>query len=234
LAFQPWRVLRTKLGPIGETNDARRGAGWLASAALFALPAPDLPVEPYFVSTLLVALAEMGDRTQLLAIMLASRYRKPIPILLGIFVATIANHTLASLVGFYLSGLLNALWFRYVVAGSFIAMAIWALIPDKEDDDAKPSRLHMGVFLTTVVTFFLVEMGDKTQVATAALAARYHEVLIVAAGTTTGMMIANIPAVFLGHAVTRVLPIRALQIAAALLYLGLGIWGVATTAGWIH
>jgi putative Ca2+/H+ antiporter (TMEM165/GDT1 family) len=191
-------------------------------------------VEPYFVSTLLVALAEMGDRTQLLAIMLASRYRKPIPILLGIFVATIANHTLASLVGFYLSGLLNTLWFKYVVAGSFIAMAIWALIPDKEDDDAKPSRLHMGVFLTTVVTFFLVEMGDKTQVATAALAARYHEVLIVAAGTTTGMMIANIPAVFLGHAVTRVLPIRALQIAAALLYLGLGIWGVATTAGWIH
>ena len=92
----------------------------------------------------------------------------------------------------------------------------------------------MGVFLTTVVTFFLVEMGDKTQVATAALAARYHEVLIVAAGTTTGMMIANVPAVFLGHAVTRVLPIRALQIAAALLYLGLGIWGVATTAGWIH
>jgi putative Ca2+/H+ antiporter (TMEM165/GDT1 family) len=191
-------------------------------------------VEPYFVSTLLVALAEMGDRTQLLAIMLASRYRKPIPILLGIFVATVASHVLASLVGFYLSGLLQAVWFKYVVAGLFIVMAVWALIPDKADDDAKPSRLHMGVFVTTVVTFFLVEMGDKTQIATAALAARYHAVLIVAAGTTTGMMIANIPAVLLGHAVTRVLPIRALQIAAALLYLGLGLWAVATTAGWVH
>jgi putative Ca2+/H+ antiporter (TMEM165/GDT1 family) len=191
-------------------------------------------LEPYFVSTLLVALAEMGDRTQLLAIMLASRYRKPIPILLGIFVATIANHSLAALAGYYLSGLLQSVWFKYIVAISFIAMAIWALIPDKEDDDDKPSRLHMGVFLTTVVSFFLVEMGDKTQVATAALAARFHEVLIIAAGTTTGMMIANIPAVFLGHAVTRVLPIRALQIAAALLYLGLGVWAIATTAGWIH
>ena len=191
-------------------------------------------MEPYFVSTLLVALAEMGDRTQLLAIMLASRYRKPIPILLGIFVATIANHSLAALAGFYLSSLLSSIWFKYLVAGSFIAMAIWALIPDKEDDDAAPARRHMGVFLTTAVSFFLVEMGDKTQVATAALAARYHEVLIVAAGTTTGMMLANIPAVFLGHAVTRVLPIRALQIAAALLYLGLGLWGVASTAGWVR
>jgi putative Ca2+/H+ antiporter (TMEM165/GDT1 family) len=190
-------------------------------------------MEAYFVSTLLVGLAEMGDRTQLLAIMLASRYRKPVPILLGIFVATVANHALAALVGFYLSGLLHAVWFKYVIAGSFIAMAIWALIPDKADDDTKASRLHMGVFVTTAVAFFLVEMGDKTQVATAALAARYHAVLIVAAGTTTGMMIANIPAVILGHAVTRVLPIRALQIAAALLYLGLGLWAVATTAGWI-
>jgi putative Ca2+/H+ antiporter (TMEM165/GDT1 family) len=191
-------------------------------------------MEPYLVSTLLVALAEMGDRTQLLAIMLASRYRKPIPILLGIFVATIANHSLAALAGFYLSSLLAATWFKYVVAGSFIAMAIWALIPDKEDEDDKPKRLGMGVFLTTAVSFFLVEMGDKTQVATAALAARYHEILIVAAGTTTGMMLANIPAVFLGHAVTRILPIRALQIAAALLYFGLGVWGIAATAGWVH
>ena len=191
-------------------------------------------MEPYVVSTLLVALAEMGDRTQLLAIMLASRYRKPIPILLGIFVATIANHSLAALAGFYLSSLLSSVWFKYLVAGSFIAMAIWALIPDKEDDDAAPTRRHMGVFLTTAVSFFLVEMGDKTQVATAALAARYHEVLIVAAGTTTGMMLANIPAVFLGHAVTRVLPIHALRIAAAVLYLGLGLWGVASTAGWVH
>ena len=191
-------------------------------------------LETYVVSAVLVALAEMGDRTQLLTIMLASRYRRPVPILLGILVATIANHGLAALAGFYMSSLLNAVWFKYAVSASFIAMAIWALIPDKEDDDAKPRRWRMGVFLTTVVSFFLVEMGDKTQVATAALAAKYHDVLIVAAGTTTGMMLANIPAVFLGHAVTRVLPINALRIAAALLYLGLGALGIATTAGWVR
>jgi putative Ca2+/H+ antiporter (TMEM165/GDT1 family) len=192
-------------------------------------------LETYSVSALLVALAEMGDRTQLLAIMLASRYRRPVPILLGILVATIANHSLAALAGFYLSSILQAAWFKYAVSISFIAMALWALVPDKEDDDEdKPRRWRMGVFLTTVVSFFLVEIGDKTQVATVALAARYHDVLVVAAGTTTGMMLANIPAVFLGHAVTRVLPINALRIAAAVLYLILGVVGLATTAGWIR
>ena len=191
-------------------------------------------LETYAVSALLVALAEMGDRTQLLAIMLASRYRRPVPILLGILVATIANHSLAALAGFYLSSILQAAWFKYAVSISFIAMALWALVPDKEDDDEdKPRRWRMGVFLTTLVSFFLVEIGDKTQVATVALAARYHDVLVVAAGTTTGMMLANIPAVFLGHAVTRVLPINALRVAAAVLYLILGVVGLATTAGWI-
>ena len=191
-------------------------------------------LETYAVSALLVALAEMGDRTQLLAIMLASRYRRPLPILLGILVATIANHSLAALAGFYLSSILQAAWFKYAVSISFIVMALWALVPDKEDDDEnKPRRWRMGVFLTTLVSFFLVEIGDKTQVATVALAARYHDVLVVAAGTTTGMMLANIPAVFLGHAVTRVLPINALRIAAAVLYLILGVVGLATTAGWI-
>ena len=192
-------------------------------------------MEAYLVSTFLVALAEMGDRTQLLAIMLASRFRKPVPILLGIFVATLANHSLAALAGFYVSSLLSAAWFKYAVSASFIAMALWALVPDKQDDDAKPQRLgKMGVFMATAVSFFLVEMGDKTQVATAALAARYHGVLVVAAGTTTGMMLANIPAVLLGHNVTRVLPIKVLQIGAAILYLGLGVWGIAATAGWIR
>jgi putative Ca2+/H+ antiporter (TMEM165/GDT1 family) len=192
-------------------------------------------MDVYLISTLLVTLAEMGDRTQLLSVMLASRYRKPVPILAGVLVATIANHSLAALAGFYLSSILQAAWFKYAVSISFIAMALWALVPDKEDDDAaRPRRWRMGVFLTTVVSFFLVEIGDKTQVATVALAARYHDVLVVAAGTTTGMMLANIPAVFLGHAVTRVLPIHALRIAAAVLYLILGVVGVATTAGWIR
>lgn len=182
-------------------------------------------MDVYFVSVLLVALAEMGDRTQFLTLMLASRYRRPVPILAGILVATIANHLLAALAGFYLSRLITAPWFKAAVAISFIAMAIWALVPDKPDED-KPGRLKLGVFLTTVVSFFLVEMGDKTQIATAALAARYNNVLLVAAGTTTGMMAANIPAVFLGRAVTRVLPIRWLRLAAALVYLALGLWGL--------
>jgi putative Ca2+/H+ antiporter (TMEM165/GDT1 family) len=191
-------------------------------------------METYVVSALLVALAEMGDRTQLLAIVLAGRYRKPIPILLGILAATLANHGLAALAGFYLASLLHQTWFKYLISLSFVAMAIWALVPDKDSEDSNPSRPHMGVFLTTAVLFFLVEIGDKTQIATLALAARFHDVLIVAAGTTTGMMIANVPAVFLGQAVTRVLPINALRIAAAVLYLVLGLWGVATTAGWVR
>ncbi len=190
-------------------------------------------MEPYFISTLLVGLAEMGDRTQLLAIMLASRYRQPAPILLGILAATVLNHALAAVVGFYMSGLLAAPWFRYAVALSFIAMALWALIPDKAGDESQPARAGLGVFLTTAVCFFLVEIGDKTQIATVALAARYHSVLAVAAGTTTGMMLANVPAVFLGQAITRILPIRALQVAAALVYLGLGLWGLAAAAGWL-
>ncbi len=190
-------------------------------------------MESFLVSMLLVALAEMGDRTQLLAIMLASRYRRPVPILLGIAAATVANHLLAALVGFYLSSLLSATWFRYFVSGSFIAMAIWALVPDKGPEEGEPRRTRLGVFLTTAVAFFLVEMGDKTQIATAALAARYQDVLVVAAGTTTGMMLASIPAVFLGHAVTRVLPVNALRIAAALVYLGLGLWGIASAAHWV-
>jgi putative Ca2+/H+ antiporter (TMEM165/GDT1 family) len=190
-------------------------------------------MDAYLISTFLVALAEMGDRTQLLAIMLAGRYRQPLPILLGILVATLANHALAAIVGFAIGNVLNATWFKYAISLSFIAMAGWALIPDKADEDDAPGKVRSGVFWTTAVTFFVVEMGDKTQVATAALAARFHDVIVVAAGTTTGMMIANIPAVLLGAAITKILPIRRLQIGAALLYLGLGIWGVATTAGWV-
>jgi putative Ca2+/H+ antiporter (TMEM165/GDT1 family) len=203
-----------------------------AHALLIVSTGPGLALQTYLISTLLVALAEMGDRTQLLAIMLASRYRKPLPILLGIFVATLANHALAALAGFYLASLLSAVWFKYAVSLSFIAMALWALIPDKESED-KPGAQRLGIFLTIAVAFFLVEIGDKTQIATAALAARFHNVLLVTAGTTTGMMLANIPAVFLGQAVTRVLPVHALRIGAAIVYLVLGVWGIATTAGWV-
>lgn len=185
----------------------------------------------YAISALLVALAEMGDRTQLLAIVLASRFRAPLPILLGILVATIANHLLAAIAGFYLATVLSARWFKVAVALSFIAMGVWALIPDKPGEN-KPRRMQWGAFLTTVIAFFLVEMGDKTQIATAALAARFHEVLVVAAGTTTGMMLANIPAVYLGHTATNILPLKTLRAAAACIYLALGLWGMAEAAGW--
>ncbi len=232
LGREAMALLSGRPGPIGETNGVEAPAG--EPRVVVGLDQLDGPMEIYVISVLLVALAEMGDRTQLLTVMLASRFRRTLPILAGIFVATIANHSLAALAGFYVGGLLRAPWFRFALALSFIAMAIWALVPDKAQDEDKPGRLRLGVFATTAVLFFLVEIGDKTQIATAALAARFHNVAIVAAGTTTGMMLANIPAVFLGQAVTRVLPITALRIGAALVYLILGLWGLAATLGLAH
>jgi len=184
----------------------------------------------YVISAALVALAEIGDRTQLLTLMLASRFRQPWAILGGIFLATVANHLLAAIAGFYISNVLTAVWFKYAVSLSFIAMAIWALVPDKPRKH-KHGSLNLGVLLTSAVAFFVVEIGDKTQLATMALAARFHDVFLVAAGSTTGMMIANAPAVFLGEAVTRIIPVKKLRIGAALIYLGLGLWGIASTAG---
>ena len=180
-------------------------------------------MEPVLVSALVVAIAEIGDQTQLLAIFLASRFRKPWPIIAGILVATIANHLLAATAGYLIAGLLKGAWFQYLVAASFIGTAIWALFPDKEDDGAAEAS-HMGVFLTTVVAFFLVEMGDKTQIAAISLAARFHSIVPVAAGTTLGMMAANIPAVFLGERAMRIVPIRYVRIGAALMFIALGIW----------
>ena len=191
-------------------------------------------MEAFFTSAALVALAEMGDKTQLLAMLLATRFRKPVPIIAGIFAATLANHFLAALVGHSVAGVLKEAWFRYAVAASFIAMAAWTLIPDKIDED-EPMRAptKAGVFLTTLVAFFLVEMGDKTQVATVMLGARFDNVLAVTAGTTMGMMIATVPAVLFGEALAKKVPMRALQIGAALLFLGLGLWMIADLQGWI-
>ena len=180
-------------------------------------------MEPVLISALVVAIAEIGDQTQLLAIFLASRFRKPWPIIAGILAATIANHLLAATVGYLISGFLKGAWVQYLIAASFIATAIWALFPDKEDDSAAEAS-HMGVFLTTVVAFFLVEMGDKTQIAAISLAARFHSIIPVAAGTTLGMMVANIPAVFLGERVMRVVPLRYVRIGAAAVFVALGVW----------
>jgi len=187
-------------------------------------------MEALLTSTAVVALAEIGDKTQLLAIVLATRFQKPLPIVVGIFAATIANHFLAALVGSQVASILDGQWFRYAIAISFIAMAAWTLIPDKLDDEEhKPARF--GAFVTTLVAFFLVEMGDKTQVATIALGARFHDVLAVTTGTTLGMMLANVPAVFLGHEVLKYVPLKIVRMIAASLFLVIGLWVLAQTAG---
>lgn len=177
----------------------------------------------FFASTLLVAIAEIGDKTMLLAILLATRFRKPLPVIAGIFTATIANHALAAWAGSALAGFFASDAFRYAIAFGFIAMAGWTLIPDKVDDDMKvaPQR---GAYLATTVAFFLVEMGDKTQVATIALGAQYHSVIAVAAGTTLGMMIANVPAVFLGERLVERVSLKIVHRLAASLFLFLGLW----------
>ena len=189
-------------------------------------------MEALFTSTAIVTLAEIGDKTQLLAVVLATRFRAPLPIILGIFVATIANHFLAALLGSSVANLLDGDWFRYLVAASFIAMAIWTLIPDKLDEvEHKPARF--GAFVTTLIAFFLVEMGDKTQVATIALGARFDNLVMVTMGTTLGMMLANVPAVFVGHELIERVPLHIVRIIAALLFLILGLWLAGQTAGWI-
>ncbi|MEL0155461.1 TMEM165/GDT1 family protein [Sphingopyxis sp.] len=187
-------------------------------------------MEALFTSTAVVALAEIGDKTQLLAILLATRFKRPLPIILGILVATLANHALAALLGAQAAAFLDSDIFRYVIGASFVAMAAWTLIPDKfEDDDAPKS--HAGAFMTTLIAFFLVEMGDKTQVATIALGARFHDVFTVTAGTTLGMMIANVPAIFLGHELLKRVDLNKVRMIAAALFLVIGLWVLAQTAG---
>ena len=188
-------------------------------------------IQALLTSTAVVALAEIGDKTMLLAIVLAARLRAPWAILGGILVATIANHALAALVGTEVAGLLEAQWFRIAVALGFIAMAVWTLVPDKLDDVDSSVRSRGSAFLTTLVSFFLVEMGDKTQIATIALAAHYHSVLVVAAGTTLGMMLANGPAVFLGESIVKRISLKTTRAIAALLFLALGLWQLAAALG---
>ena len=188
-------------------------------------------MDSLLVSTLVVAIAEIGDKTQLLAIILATRFKKPIPIILGILVATLANHALAATAGYWVADFLSGVWFKWAIAVSFVAMAGWALIPDKADDEEAGGAGRYGVFLTTTIAFFLVEMGDKTQIATVALGAKFHSIAWVAAGTTLGMMLANIPAVYLGEAATKVVPLKYVRIGAAVIFLALGLWQVAELTG---
>lgn len=200
----------------------------------FTPPIAGSLLEAFLISTGIVALAEIGDKTQLLALVLAARFRKPWPIIWGILVATLLNHALAGTVGAWAATVLGPETMRWILGVSFLAMAGWMLIPDKLDpDDATTPKAPLGVFGATVVAFFLAEMADKTQIATIALAARFDTLVAVVLGTTLGMMIANVPAVLFGEALARKVPMRALQLAAALLFLLLGLWMIADLQGWV-
>ena len=179
-------------------------------------------MDAFLVATGIVALAEIGDKTQLLAFLLAARFRRPLPIVLGIFVATLLNHAFAAAVGALVSELLGPSVMRWVLGLSFLAMAIWTMIPD-EIDETEAALARFGVFMTTLIAFFVAEMGDKTQVATVALAARYGEMAMVVAGTTLGMMLANVPAVYFGERIAGKVPLALVHGIAAFIFLGLGI-----------
>jgi Ca2+/H+ antiporter, TMEM165/GDT1 family len=187
-------------------------------------------MEAFFLSTALVAVAEIGDKTQLLALVLAARYRKPVPIILGILVATLANHALAAWIGAAVAGWVGAETMSWILVATFFAMAGWCLIPDKVDDGPQAARTA-GAFLATLVAFFIVEIGDKTQIATVALAARYNSLVLVTAGTTLGMMLANAPVVLFGDAIAKRLPLRIVRTIAAALFAALGIAAIFMPSG---
>lgn len=185
-------------------------------------------MEAFFVSTAVVAVAEIGDKTQLLALVLACRFRKPMSITLGILAATLANHAAAAFAGSWIMQAVDPAIMRWLLGASFLAVAVWALIPDKLDDAPKFGRAT-GPFLTTLVAFFLVEIGDKTQIATVGLAIRFDSLLAVVAGTTIGMMIANMPVVHFGEALARQLPLRTVRLCAATAF---AVLGISVLAGW--
>ena len=180
--------------------------------------------QAFIVSTSVVALAEMGDKTQLLSLILAARYRKPLPIVFGILVATLLNHAMAGALGAWLSSLMRPEVLNWVMAAAFIAMGLWILVPDKlDEDDVAVPKQQMGVFFATVVAFFLAEMGDKTQFATIPLAAQYSDVFSVVLGTTLGMMMANAPAVYLGNRFAQRLPTKIIHMIAAIIFIAIGV-----------
>lgn len=186
-------------------------------------------MEAFLVSFGAVAIAEIGDKTQLLALILAVRFRAPVAVIGGIFVATVANHALAAFAGTLIASWITPGILAWLLAASFILMGLWALVPDdapSEEEVAAASRL--GAFMATATAFFLVEMGDKTQLATVALGARYEALFAVALGTTLGMMAANVPVVLFGGALSKRIPAKAMRFAAALIFIALGLIGIVT------
>jgi putative Ca2+/H+ antiporter (TMEM165/GDT1 family) len=180
-------------------------------------------MESLVVSTGVVALAEIGDKTQLLAFILAARFKKPLPINLGILVATLINHGLAGALGAWITSTISPNVLRWVLGASFIAMAIWTMIPDKIEEEETQFAQRFGVFGATFITFFLAEMGDKTQIATVAMAAHYTAPLMVVMGTTLGMLIADVPAVFAGDKLANKIPMKLVHTIAAAVFLALGV-----------
>lgn len=187
-------------------------------------------MDAFLMATGIVALAEIGDKTQLLSFLLAARYQRPLPIIAGIFVATLVNHALAGAVGSWLTALLGPETLRWVLGIGFMLMAVWMLIPDELDAAEAEVAPRFGVFGTTLIAFFLAEMGDKTQVATVALAAQYADFLLVVAGTTVGMMLANVPAVLVGDKLATRLPVRLVHGIAALMFAALGLYVLCSDA----
>ncbi len=214
----PWRTVAARYNAAASWGRA------CLHVPMARAPATVFIMEAFFISTAIVALAEMGDKTQLLSLVLAARYQKPWPIVLGILVATLANHALAGAAGAWVTTVLGPQALRWVLGLSFIAMAVWMLIPDRlDDEESEGAGPRLGVFGTTVLAFFLAEMGDKTQVATVMLAAQYHAWLWVVVGTTLGMMLANAPVVWLGDRLVRRVPIRVVHLVSAVIFLVLGL-----------
>ena len=192
------------------------------------MPDPDgVFVEAFLVSTLVVGLAEIGDKTQILSLMLAVRFQRPAPIIFGILFATLANHAAAGFAGALFGTLLAGPWMRWILGLSFLSVAVWALFPDRDETDDKTTN-RSGVFTTTLIAFFCAEIGDKTQIATVALAARFEMFYFVIVGTTLGMMLANIPAVLIGDKLADKLPVKAIRISAAIVF---GVLGAMTLSG---
>ena len=183
-------------------------------------------MDAFLTSTISVALAEVGDKTQLLSLLLAARFRRPWPILAGIIAATLANHALAAWLGSAVASYFDGRWFDLLIASSFIAIGLWTLRPDTlQDEESQP---RFGAFVTTVLWFFVAEMGDKTQLATIALGARFDDVIAVTVGTTLGMIAANAPAVFIGPQLVQRIPLSLFRLAAALTFLAVGGWMLVT------
>jgi putative Ca2+/H+ antiporter (TMEM165/GDT1 family) len=214
--------------PLAFAGDFHAGPGCERHRSVRRGPAHDSVLDAFLISTGLVSIAEIGDKTMLLAIVLAAAWRRPLPILLGILAATLGNHLFAAAAGAVLSHWMHGPWVRWVVGVAFLGFAVWAIIPDRFDERPDTTeKTFSGVFWTTTAAFFVIEMGDKTQVATAMLAAQFQSVVAVVAGSTLGMMLVNGPAVLLGEAAARRLPLRWIRLAAALGFAATGVWVLA-------